>query len=475
MKHAVWLLAFAAGTLPGATLKGTVVEQQTGKALARALVVVRPVAGTNGATQSIHTDTNGAFEFPSIAAGSYIVIASRPAFAPVEYGQKRWKAAGVPVAVEEDREVVLHIALPRFGAITGRIVDENDVGLSEHDVVAYRTTHPPQLVAKAQTDDRGVFRIAELEPGSYYVRTAPKQYDDEAYLPTFYRDSATVEDARPVEVAIDRDTVDIVVHPTPGRLFSVSGRVNIPRYPPVAAQVTLSSDMGSQGQSTDSEGAFHFSPVAPGKYELFAIVPGARNQPPQAAFQQVEVDRDRGDLFLRLGPLSAVHFVFEDTRGAAVDSSGIQVISKRLELWGDGKPEYLSLADNAATMLPGRWSFTLAPNSAWYVANCDAPAVIPPGESTVKFVLSTAPASLRGTVSGASAAAPVFLEHDGVVRTVRADVNGRFQFTGLAPGVYHLLSTFDFQEADAATILAADPIEVKLEQGAAIAQDLVLR
>ena len=50
----------------------------------------------------------------------------------------------MPVTVGENDSAVLNIRLPRYGAIAGTVLDENDVGLPEHDVIAYRNTQPPR-------------------------------------------------------------------------------------------------------------------------------------------------------------------------------------------------------------------------------------------------------------------------------------------------------------------------------------------
>ncbi|HXS98926.1 MAG TPA: carboxypeptidase-like regulatory domain-containing protein [Candidatus Limnocylindrales bacterium] len=449
------LLALAAACCAhAAVLKGMVVESQTGHALARALIVVRPVAGSRGGTQSTRTNSLGEFAFKSIVAGSYTVLASKIGFAPVEYGQRKYKAPGVPVSIEEGSERELRIVLPRLGAITGRVADENDVGLAEHVVYAYRATHPPRLVGHAETDDRGMFRIAELEPGAYLVRTGPKQYDDGAYLPTFYRDVLAADSARPIEVGIDRDAGDIVIRPMPGGLLTLAGRVDYP------AVVTLSSDMGAQSMITGPDDVFHFEHLAPGKYHVMA-----ETSDKWVAFQEIDLMRDRGDLRLRCSPMPLVAFHFE---GAA---DGVQVIARRVELWGEAKPEFLTLKDNGTRMMPGQWEFSLAPNSSWYVAKVEAPvAIVPPG-ADVKFVLSTNPASIHGTVSGASAGAPVLLEHDGEIRTTRADLNGAYQFVGLGPGVYRLLASFDIDDPRASN----GAVAIDVAEGAAVSRDLSLK
>jgi hypothetical protein len=134
----MWLpiLLFAgAGALQAALIQGSVVEAQSGRPLARALVTANPVAGTAGTAKSARTNVYGMFELEDLAAGAYLVTASRGAFATTQYGQKQWKSAGLPVVLEAPQKMQIEIRLPRLGAITGKVVDENDVGLPDHDVV----------------------------------------------------------------------------------------------------------------------------------------------------------------------------------------------------------------------------------------------------------------------------------------------------------------------------------------------------
>src|SRR5689334_13316927 len=152
----LWL---AAASMHAAVIRGVVVEHSSGKALARTNIVIAPVPGTPGHPRAIRSNSNGNFEVSGLPAGAYLVSAARRGFPPVQYGQKNWRAAGVPVVLAEEQAAFLNIRMPRFGAITGLAVDENDVGLPDHEVVAYRYAKPPRLAARAQADDRGVFRI----------------------------------------------------------------------------------------------------------------------------------------------------------------------------------------------------------------------------------------------------------------------------------------------------------------------------
>jgi hypothetical protein len=166
-------------------------------------------------------------------------------------------------------------------------------------VVIYRNTRPLQLVTRVRTDNRGMYRIAGLEPGRYLVRTVGQQYEEGGYLPTFPKEATAVDQAYQIEVEIDRESSDVNVRPHPGQLFTVSRQALVPLAPPQPAQLTLVSDTGPETFNADDIGNFKFNPTAPGRYELYAQAPGDRRGP-LAAFIPLEVDRDRGDVRIAL-------------------------------------------------------------------------------------------------------------------------------------------------------------------------------
>ena len=496
------LLLLAAGTLHSAAIRGVVVENQTGRPLARTLVTIQPTAGTAGAPQSVRTNAYGAFEFPRVAPGAWLVTASRRAFAPQQYGQKRWKSAGVPIVVDETAAATVNLRLPRFGSIGGAVVDENDVGLPELEVLAYRNTRPPELAAHAVTDDRGMYRLWGLEPGSYLVRTAAKKGDDDSYLPTFAREAARVEEARPVEVELDRETGEVNVRPFPGRLYSIAGQAYASPQTQIPVTVTLVSDMGSQNTMTDSSGSFHFDSVSPGLYELYAQAPAdRRGSGLLAAFLPLAVDRERTEARLHLGPLTDFEIHVEDTKGQPVDFSLFQIMARRNDLAGVGKTQTLRPTRGHVSLLPGRWEIALHTTAGYYVAKFSAvqgenaargradgwsEISAAGGSATLQFVLSPNPGVVRGAVTGANrqpaAGAPVFLEaYDpatrrriGEPRSTRTDLQGKYEFFGLPPGDYRVLATFEFQLPDQAAMDAAAARTVKVEESHETALDLEL-
>src|ERR1039457_2495147 len=245
-----WLLfLLAGGALHAAIIKGSVVENQTGKALARTLVSITPLPGSAGPTATARTNTYGMFELVDLPGGAYLIHAARRGFMTAQYGQKNWRAAGQPVVLEQDQSTFLSVRLARFSAISGTIVDENDVGLPDHEVVAMSNTRPPRMLVKAQADDRGMYRIAGLDPGAYLVRTLARPFEDGGYLPTFYRETARVDEAGMVDALLDQDTGSIRVRPLPGKLYTISATV-LTNPQGTVATVTLVSDVGRETVTT---------------------------------------------------------------------------------------------------------------------------------------------------------------------------------------------------------------------------------
>jgi hypothetical protein len=492
-KWLVYLLA--GGTLQAAIIKGSVVENQTGKALARTLISIQPVPGSPGPSGSVRTNTYGMFEFVDLPAGAYLITASRRGFMPAQYGQKNWRAAGQPVVLDTDQSTFLSIRLPRFSSISGIIVDENDVGLPEHEVVAMSNSRPPRMMAKAQADDRGVYRISGLDPGSYLVRTLGRAYEEGGYLPTFYRETPRVDEAGMVETLVDQETTNVKVRPFPGKLYTIAGNVMTNPQGSIAT-VTLVSDVGRETITTG--GPFQFFSKAPGPYEILVEQQPDRRGP-MGAYVALALERDMTGMRINVLPMAGISFNFQSTDGGRVmDTSPIKVLYRRVDLAGEGQPETLRMTNSSASLIQGRWQLMLAPSSAFvatdfYGCRGERPegsradgwnetTVI--GPCGIHMVLSNKPGSVNGTVTmGASEPAggvPVFLEaydevtHKRVVdlRSTRTDMRGKYNFVGLTPGTYRLVATFEYHTPTTGDIDAMRPRSFKVEEGRDQQQDL---
>jgi len=188
MERAFLCAVLVARTAGAGTIQGTVVEHLSGRPLARALVTLTAVgpqeAGGGVATRA---NSTGQFRFLNLAAGAYLLSATRTGFVTLQYGQKNWKSAGTPIFLSEpDTNFTAELRLRRLSAITGMVWDENQVELAEQDVVVYEDTRPLRMLERVKTDDRGIFRIGELRPGRYLVRTRGTVLDENGGpVPTF--------------------------------------------------------------------------------------------------------------------------------------------------------------------------------------------------------------------------------------------------------------------------------------------------
>jgi hypothetical protein len=487
------ILALAAGIIHAAVIQGTVVENQTGHQVARATVRLEPISGTREMARSIRTDRGGYFGFMGLAPGAYLLTASRIGFATIQYGQRQWKSAGVPVVVGENDSFTLSIRLPRFGAISGTVLDENGVGLPDHDVVAYRDTRPPQLTgARARSDDRGVFRISGLEPGRYVVRSIGKQYEDSSYLPTFSRETQTLDQSFPVQVDLDTEIDRADIRPVTGRLFALTVEATaVPPNPtqPLPVTMTLVSELGREiAQSS----VHRFGPLPAGQYELFLQAPLDNSPGFQGEYRRITLSQDT-TLKIVLHQENATRFTFDGNPGSA------RVLARRNDLAGPGAAEILNLANDRSQLPPGPWQFAIQPNPAFYVSGFSGPRVPPPaglrpegwndyvvGEGGgVKFTLSSNPSALHGAVNSGGApvvGAPVFLEPVDLepLRRVtdflatRTDLQGNYYFTGLTPGNYRVLSSFDYLAVDSAILSNAGAKQFEIEKGQSLQRDLDL-
>jgi Carboxypeptidase regulatory-like domain len=481
----ILLLALAAISAQAAVIRGSVVENLTGKPLARAVVVLQPIEGTPGDRRSLRATSLGGFEFDNLAAGSYVLKASRKGFMAAEYGQKRWNSAGTPVSVREGETAFLNVRLPRFSAIAGTVLDENDIGLPEHEVAAYRLRSPPELVATAKADDRGRYRIHGLEPGSYVVRTIGKQYDDGAYLPTYSREAGEMRNAVRVDLLPEQQVDHVDVRPAPGRLFSVKAVTS--NFPP-GAEITITM-AGETGRKSMKADFYQFTGLVPGEYDFYAEAPVGEGL--ATAYQRINVSKD-SNVSLIASPGSGL-FV---SGVPEVESSKLWVRHK--DMAGAGEVKQWPLTRGRATIPAGRWELFLEPPAAAYVSSfyggmayrgnrgrADGWNEAVAGDRrSLQFQLVSGPGSLRGSVKSGSdfaAGTPVYLEgwdpvakqRVGELRTIRTDARGQFRFEGLAPGSYRVLATFEYLNPDVET-MDATAQEIMVAGHAEKTQDLEL-
>ncbi len=424
----------------------------------------------------------------------YLLRATRSGFAPFQYGQKDWKSAGKPVAIEQDGTLYLDIRLRRYGAIAGTVMDENEIGIPDHKVIAYAATQPLEIAASATTDDRGIYRIHGLDPGSYFVRSAAKQLEDNSgLLPTFHKETMAVDQAITVDVDLDQQADDIDIRPLAGKLFKVSGEVVV--HPSVPVTVTLISDVGRV--RTQTVKAFVFDQLAPGNYELIAEADDPNGRGKIGTYREMPVDSDQ-EIQVPVNPWRETEFRMQDENGNSLDPGTARISARRKDLDGGGHAEVLKLNNGRAALGPGRWEMSVGPPAGYYAVTLIGGSGLAAGRAdgwtevvlrdfnAITIKLSTRPASIHGLVGGSghdpAPGAPVYLEtfdpetHKRLadLRATRTDLRGQYHFTGLAPGAYRILSTFEYEKPDVETMEAAGARLLTLAEATDTAQDLDL-
>jgi hypothetical protein len=165
---------------PPAAISGVVVDAVSGQPLAGAVVTLARLDVRLPAPRAV-TDARGRFVFETLpASDGYYLGARRFGYAYTRYG---WSGPGQSLAIKDIATISLRpgqwvrdirIPLWRLGSISGRVVDERGepvVGVAVRAFSTRLVAGSRQLVAGpiVTTDDRGVYRLADLDPGSYVV------------------------------------------------------------------------------------------------------------------------------------------------------------------------------------------------------------------------------------------------------------------------------------------------------------------
>lgn len=265
------------------TITGRVVDQN-GQPLANALVSVRSYGNTNrGGTTT--TDREGNFQVDELDPYAYIVSATLPTYIAAPRDPD-----ATPIGFYRVGDSA-RIELIKGGVITGSVKRANGDPVVSVLVRAYMIRdnkgQPPRYglpMRARQTDDRGVYRIYGLAPGTYIVSAGGlgsangytvDQYggDVPTYAPSSPRDSAT-------EVSVgsgeELANIDIRYREEPGHTVSGVASAAVATDQPNGLSLTLNSVFNGTSQASYSffqaPGArgFAFSGVPDGEYDVVA-------------------------------------------------------------------------------------------------------------------------------------------------------------------------------------------------------------
>lgn len=332
-----------AGGMPTVTvgkgaIAGSLVVAGSGQPARRARLTLSSSDAPGGSRTAV-TDDVGAFSFVALPQGRYSLTASKPGYLNATYGQRTPGRSGTPIQLADGQRLQVQMQIWRGGVITGTVLDEHGEAIPNTPVRALRYVlqngqRTLQQSGNSQTDDRGVYRIFNLQPGEYVVSATPRNNNqvtvaqrmavesvaqriatvgatgavqqaqaladklvelnisvpgDEqptGYAPVYFPGTTSVASATLVMVgpAEEKGGVDFQYQIVPvarvDGIVTTSGNLQLPPN----VQITLVSSGNapglSQGARANAQGAFSIQNVAPGQYSLIgrATIAAGRGQ-----------------------------------------------------------------------------------------------------------------------------------------------------------------------------------------------------
>ena len=412
---------------PGATRTGAIsgqVVNESGQPLANALVGIRTY-GFGGANRTTTTDNEGKFQVNGLEPVAYLVSASYPAY----------------VSVPRDPDVnpigyyrigdSIRLEMMKGGVITGTVTKSTGEPVVVVLVRAYMVRdskgQPARYVApfrEQTTDDRGVYRIYGLPPGTYVVSAGGGnrspynvnafETDAPTYAPASTRDTATEIYVSPGQ---ETANVDIRYRGEPGHAVSGSAAGNISTDQPMGFSITLSSIFNGASQASYStfqppnSHGFSFYGVADGDYDVIAqsFLPGGEwiiSEPRRIKVKGADIT----GVELTAAPLGSIsgHVVLEESKAPECKDKRRPLFEETLVtpwhneknvpkdqpqfVWGLGSPTLPNKQGDFTlrSLTPGQYRFNARPMAKyWYLKSISWP---PPTTTPAKAPASNRPA-----------------------------------------------------------------------------------
>ncbi len=264
---------------PAATLHGTVIDSESRAAIPSAAV---QLSLGDDVIAETSTDEHGQFSFDDAKSG-YRLTAKKSGYLHAFPPENLPRA----VAASDFDEPGLTLTLTPACAITGRVLDSSGQPARGANVMAMARRAGPAGArfttegASAEVDDRGIYRIFNLQPGRYTIAVVPGADAGSAVPAPIYFPGVT-DPARAEFLSLrageTRSNTNLTL--TPVQSYTVKGTAaGIPAsWPHRRAAVSMIPASGISIEApivdTGLEGHFTFSSVPPGSYQIVASGPG---------------------------------------------------------------------------------------------------------------------------------------------------------------------------------------------------------
>ncbi|MBZ5580858.1 MAG: carboxypeptidase-like regulatory domain-containing protein [Acidobacteriia bacterium] len=293
------------------SVEGQVVNSLTGEPVRGASVMLvrtdfQSVPRTNAYSAS--SNPSGHFALAGVLPGKYRLNFSRTGFAASAYYSEPSSRLPATLMLEAGQRVTdLVFRVTPNGVVSGRIVDENgdpipyvQVQLSRFRYLLGRKQMLP-AGGSGSTDDLGVYRIFDVEPGRYYLsaqyrqntvrvlRLEVAQQVEEEYVPTFYPGVTDFAAAALLSITPGAQLQNVNLRLAKTRTVRVKGRVTPPNASlTLAPRNPTSPATSTRGVAADRDGNFEIAGVVPGAYYLMANVMQS-GKPPYSTRQPLDV------------------------------------------------------------------------------------------------------------------------------------------------------------------------------------------
>jgi hypothetical protein len=444
------------------------------------------------------TGAEGTFAFTDLAPGTnYVLTAQKRGYVSAAFGAGS-SGTRPPFVLAAVETLLAELRLIAQGVITGTITNQAGDGLAQATVVLWQErfrlgVREKNYVRVGRTDDRGVYRMAELPAGRYFVisgeTNAGSARQSEANLTTYFGGTqdirkATIVEVKPAdEVRADIKLLRGTVYSLGGQVLNASGAALTQRL----VSVRRNNDPAFTTRAmalTNEEGKFQIHDLTPGDY---VIDMDDRTDP-----QTGVVERLISDTPVVLGPADLNDFVVRPATGVAIQGS-VQIedtewtpqaqpgragpaLTEPLLTASTGTPfvglalpsspitgSYAAAVRPDATfditgLEPGEYQFVAGGfPETYYVKSVSigtddvtrTPIRVPGGPLSV--VVSTNGAEVSGKVSRDGLGVALWPETENPghplhgIRVVNSGKGGAFRMTGLAPGAYRI-AVFDTTE-----------------------------
>lgn len=502
--------AAQASTAKPATVEGVVLNQITKEPLKRAEVQLFRIEknganmmGSNEAAYSAVTDAEGKFHIENIEAGEYRVQHRKTGFVTGRGGLYDMSSRTLKLAEGEKLDSLRYFLTPQ-GIVNGHVLDDEGEPVQGVSVMLTRPMYMRGArrvasVGRAQTNDRGEYRIINVQPGRYFIQAelgrafigqnsapvvtpqpgAPRM----AFVSTYYPNALEQAQATRVEVAAGQELSGQDIALRKDKVVKVTGKLLEPDGSPAKNFYLMASPhdslsfTGGMSAPTDAKGAFTLGNLRPGEYTVLANrTDGSISVQSALTLQVGENDADNVTLQLQPGLEAAGAFALEGSDKKDIDFAGcsLNATPADFNLFGGG----MGVAKSDGTFKMERLTAGKVTLYAYCRAAGDSyvKSIMVGGEdvfgreieaaslssASIRVILRTDVASVSGTLDIPEEKKPTLrqplvllfpaddrLRQAGQMEQTQIDQKGHFEHKGMRPGDY---LAFAFEDADYTTL-----------------------